>query len=239
MSEMARRFLRQRLGSAGTLVALGLLALLAALPLNSGQGIGISATLAILILASGCVSRDIASGAIQMILSRPLTRVEYLFGRYSGAILAYLIFLMGTVASAFVLGQLLSRLMSTQSGPDFSWPAAGYAVLDSLSAGALVAAIVLLFSTFLRGWGDVLAFVLAAVLLGSIQGLGQLLARPGLAKAGKIAAENLFPSLSWNPILHGRDILAEATGQYVLAICAYLTLAAVVFARREFPYGQD
>jgi hypothetical protein len=239
MTEMVRRFLRQKFGSVGTWMTLGLLALLAALPLNSNQGIGPSATLAILVLAAGSVSRDIATGTIQMILSRPLTRAEYVFGRYLGALLAYLIFLAGTVLVAFTLGRLVMRLTSGGAGLVFPFAAAGYAVAEAFFGGALLAALVLFFSTFLRGWGDVLALVLATILLGSTQALGQALNQPGLVKAGRIAAENLHPTPSWDSLVHGREILSEATGRYVLALVVYLALAVIVFARREFSYGQD
>src|SRR5262249_29461377 len=162
-----------------------------------------------LILAAGSVSRDIGSGALQMILSRPLTRLEYLFGRYVGILLSYAIFLVATVAVAFALGRLAIRLATVYSGPEFSFSFAARAVLEAFSAGALLAAILLFFSTYLRGWGDVLALVLATVLLGSTQPLGFALNKPGLAKAGQVAAENLYPKLPWESLLQGRQILSE------------------------------
>jgi ABC-type transport system involved in multi-copper enzyme maturation permease subunit len=239
MSEMVRRFLRQKLASVGIWIALGLLCLLAAIPLNSNQGLGPAATLAILILAAGSVSRDIGSGALQMILSRPLTRLEYLFGRYLGILIAYSIFLIATAAVAFALGRLAIGLAAVYSGPVFSLSAAAHAVLEAFSEGALLAAIVLFFSTFLRGWGDVLALIIATALLAATQPLGFALNKPGIAKAGQIATQNLYASLPWDSLLQGRQILSEASGRYVLALCAYLVLAAVVFTRREFSYGQD
>ncbi|HEY6931628.1 MAG TPA: hypothetical protein VJA66_18295 [Thermoanaerobaculia bacterium] len=239
MTEMVRRFLRQKLTSVGIWIALCLLTLLAAIPLNSNQGLGPAATLAILILAAGSVSRDIGSGALQMILSRPLTRLEYLFGRYVGILLAYSIFLVATTGVAFVLGRLAIRLATEYSGPVFSLSAAAHAVLEAFSAGALLAAIVLFFSTFLRGWGDVLALIIGSVLLVSTQPLGFALNEPGIARAGQIATQNLYPKLPWDSLLQGRQILSEASGRYVLALCVYLTIAAVVFTRREFSYGQD
>jgi ABC-type transport system involved in multi-copper enzyme maturation permease subunit len=236
---MVRRFLRQKFGSAGTVIALGLLALFAALPLNANQGMGPSATLAVLVLAAGSVSRDVASGTIQMILSRPLTRTEYLSGRYVGILATYLIFLAGSVVLAFGLGKLVLRMAPEHTGAGFSFAGAGNALAASFFEGALLAAIVFFFSTFLGGWGDVLALFLGTVLLGSTQALGQALGLPGLAKAGQIAAENLHPTPSWERVLQGQEILAPVTGRYVLALVAYLALAVIIFARREFSYGQD
>src|SRR5262249_58635757 len=128
MSEMVRRSLRQKVGSPGTLIALGLLALFAALPLNANQGFGPAATLGVLLLASGSVSRDVSTGAIQMILSRPLRRSEYLFGRYIGTLLAYIGFLAASVAIAFALGRIILAT-PLPDVPAFSWSAAGRGVV--------------------------------------------------------------------------------------------------------------
>jgi ABC-type transport system involved in multi-copper enzyme maturation permease subunit len=238
MTEMVRRYLRQKLGSPGTLIALGLLALFAALPLNANQGFGPPATLAVLLLASGSISRDVSSGAIQMILSRPLRRSEYLFGRYTGTLLAYLWFLIVAVAVAFILGRIILAT-PLPDAPAFSWSAAGRGAIEAFFAGALLAAIVVFFSTFLRGWGDVLALILVTILLGSMATVGQALQKPALVKASQIASQNLYPSLDWNHILLGKDIVTGPTSQYFLALAVYLTLATLVFNRREFSYGQD
>jgi ABC-type transport system involved in multi-copper enzyme maturation permease subunit len=236
---MVRRFLRQKVGSPGTMIALGLLALFSALPLNANRGFGPSVALAVLLLAAGSVSRDVSSGAIQMILSRPLKRSEYLFGRYFGTLLAYASFLIAAVAVAFLLGRLFLSASPLAEGPPFSWPAAGREAVAEFFAGALLAAIVLFFSTFLRGWGDVLALVLATILLGSMQALGSALNRPALVKAGRIAVENLHPTPDWSHVIAGHDIVSGPTSQYFLALASYLALATLVFNRREFSYGQD
>src|SRR5215813_11301205 len=107
---MARLFLRQKVGSAGAVIALGLMAVIAALPLNAGQGLSGLDTVAALVLAAGCVSRDASSGALQMILSRPIRRTQYLAGRYVGFLLCFLLFLAASVLLATILGQIVARL---------------------------------------------------------------------------------------------------------------------------------
>ena len=239
MTEMLRRFLRQKLGSVGTVVALALLALLTALPLNAQQSIGFAGTLAVFVLAGGCVSRDAASGALQMILARPIRRTDYLAGRYAGILVALLAFLAVSVLVAAALGTLVIRLLPPSSAPEFSFSAAGRIAAEAFFAGALLAAILLFFSTFLRGWGDILAFVLASILLGALQALGQALRLPTLAKSADIVKENLSPSVPWETVLRGQGVFGEPMGRYVLALVLYWTLAAVIFSRREFSYGQD
>jgi hypothetical protein len=239
MIEMIRRLLRQKLGSPGTVIALLLLALLTALPLNAQQSVGLAGTLAIFVLAGGCVSRDAASGALQMILARPIRRTDYLAGRYLGILIAQAVFLAACVLLAGALGSIVGRLLHSPASAEFSFPAAGRLVGQAFLEGALLAAILLFFSTFLRGWGDILAFVLAAILLGSLQAVGQVRHLPALEKTVQIVKENLSPSVSWDLVFRGQSVSAEALGRYVLALVLYWTLAAVIFSRREFSYGQD
>jgi len=238
MIEMSRRFLRQKLGSPATIFVLCVLALMASLPLNAGQGFGSTDTLAALILAAGCVSRDASSGALQMILSRPLSRAGYLAGRYLGILAALLLFLAGAIGLAAALHAVMERF-SGGLPQDFSLKAAGLAAGHAFLGGALLVAADLCFSTFLRGWGDVLAVVLFFLLFNSMQGLGTALRLPILAKAGELARANLAPSIAWEDVFAGQDVLGEATGRYVLALTGYATLAVLIFSRREFSYGQE
>ncbi len=239
MIEMARRLLRQKLGSPATILALCALALVASLPLNAGQGFGSTDVLAVLVLASGCVSRDASSGALQMILSRPLSRAAYLAGRYLGVLAAQAAFLAGTIGVAAVLHVLLGRLGGGSAAPDLPLQAAVLAAGHAFLAGALLAAALLCLSTFLRGWADVLAVALVYLLFNSVEGLGATLHLPALARAGELARENLAPSVSWEQVFAGQDVFGEATGRYVLALTLYGALAIAIFSRREFSYGQD
>ena len=239
MREMVRRFLRQKFGSTGTVLTLLLLALLACLPLNGGQGFGSIDTVAVLVLAGGCVSRDAASGALQMILSRPIRRTEYLAGRYAGILAVFALFLVCAIAIAAAANAVLIRLQIGTDPHGFPFGPAGMAAGRAFFAGSLLAAALLFFSTFLRGFGDVLAVILSTILLGSAQNLGRLLNKPLLAKIGQIVQENSAPSVPWEDVLRGRQVLGEATGRYVLALALYWTLAALVFCRREFSYGQE
>jgi hypothetical protein len=103
----------------------------------------------------------------------------------------------------------------------------------------LFAAVLLFFSTFLRGYGDVLAYFLLSLLLAAPGALSGPLKMPWLSTLGNIARDNILPRVSWNEVLRGKGILAAPTGAFVLAVTAYLTFAAWIFSRREFTYGTD
>lgn len=237
MIEMARRFLRQKFGSGGLVAALVVLGLLEVLNLTShGAARGfVMASWAIFILAAGSVSRDISSGALQMILSRPIRRTQYLFGRYVGILASYAIFLVATsLIALIVVGLLLPRApraVFAELPASVLAAASGSAFLS----GALQAAILLFFSTFLPGIADLLGLLLLYLVLN----LPQLSRASALRRAAETARENMLPAVPWESVLRGDGVLGAATGRWVFALIVYLALAAVVFSRRELPYGQE
>jgi len=174
-----------------------------------------------------------------MILSRPIRRTQYLAGRYVGFLLCFLLFLAASVLLATLLGQIVARLApspmpGTRPATDFLRVCA-----SAFFRAALLGAIVLFFSTFLRGWGDVLAVAVFAILFGSLISLGQALNLTFLRRAGELARDNLWPSVPWDAIFRGERLLSESIGRYVFALLLYWTLAVVIFSAREFSYGQD
>jgi hypothetical protein len=119
------------------------------------------------------------------------------------------------------------------------FPALGALALAAFLGGTASAALILFFSTFLPGYGDVLAFILLAPLTALPEAAGQILKAPWLRKIGPILRQNLLPSIDWSAVLRGEHVLGEATGRWALALVAALVAALVVFSRREFAYGND
>jgi hypothetical protein len=237
MIEMIRRFVRLKFGSAGLVVALAVLGFVQLLGLAAGgasAGFPV-ANWAILVIAAGSVSRDVSSGALQMILSRPIRRTHYLFGRYLGILLSYGLFLLATSVLAFLFVHLI--VLRTAHGPaaDYSTAALAVGAGQAFLSGALQAAILLLFSTFLPGIADLLGLLLVYLVLN----LPQFSQVPWLRTAGLRAGENMLPPVEWAGVLRGHGVLGAATGRWVFALTVYLALAAIVFSRRELPYGQD
>ena len=237
---MVQRFLRQRFSSAGVVVALAALVLFTAPQLaGSGGRSGLeTATLPLLILAAGCVSRDAASGALQMILCRPLSRTDYLLGRYLGILAGFAVFLVAACGLALLFSRGLLPAIGRPPVPIAFQDLAMQALAALLGASAS-AALILFFSTFLPGYGDVLAFILLAPLTALPEVAGQVLHAPWLQEAGPMLRRNLLPSLDWSAVLRGHDVFGETTGRWALALVAALAAALVVFSRREFAYGHD
>lgn len=239
MSEMVRRYLRQKTHNLGVLIALGSLALLAGVQLaasggNAGLEVG---TLGVFILAAGCVSKDASSGALQMILSRPIHRTSYLMGRFLGVLAGYGAFVLVSVGLALVASRVLPLVGAAP--PPLSVAALTRGAAEAMLDAAGMAAPILMLSTILPGYGDVLGYVLLTPLLALPGVVAQVLDAPALGKAGALVRDNLLPSLDWSAVLAGQDPLGEPTGRWVLALVAYLALGMVFFCRREFAYGQD
>lgn len=231
MIEMVRRFLRQKYGSAGVVVALALLALIETFHFGSrGTDAGFSVSnWAIFLIAAGSVSRDLSSGALQMILSRPIRRTEYLFGRYLGILAAYAAFLAVTSVIVFLAVKAIPS-----GAAEFRVSGLAVAGAGAFLSGAFQAAILLFFSTFLPGIADLLGLLMLYLILNLPPWKSAW-----LQQAAEKARENLIPMVPWNEVLRGDGVLGAATGRWVFALCVYLALAAVVFCRRELPYGQD
>jgi hypothetical protein len=236
MIEMVRRFVRQKFGSAGLVVALaalGLVQLLAVAAQGAAGGFAMAGW-AILVIAAGSVSRDVSSGALQMILSRPIRRTHYLFGRYLGILLSYGLFLLATSVLAFLFIQLVV-LRTARGTADYSLASLAGGAGQAFLTGAFQAAILLLFSTFLPGIADLLGLLLVHLALN----LPQFSSAPWLRDAGERARENILPAVEWTRVFRGHGVLGAATGRWVFALTVYLVLAAIVFSRKELPYGQD
>jgi hypothetical protein len=235
--EMIRRFVRQRFGSVGLVAALAVLAMLELFNLASrGAGSGFAmASWAIFVIAAGSVSRDISSGALQMILSRPIHRTEYLFGRYLGILTSYAIFLLVTSLLTLLVVQVFSSRAASAAVPDLSVNAMAIGAGDAFLDGALQAAVLLLFSTFLPGIADLLGLLLLYLALN----LPMASKARWLRDVAERARENMLPAVAWNEVLRGHGTLGAATGRWVFALTVYLTLAAIIFSRRELRYGQD
>jgi hypothetical protein len=239
---MVRRFLWQKFGSTGVVIALAVLSLLTAFQVaaaGKGSALESGGFIALLILAAASVSKDSSTGALQMILSRPIRRADYLFGRYCGILLAYAIYLAATLGLALAFSPILGRLFGGENSRGLSLADLARGAAGSLLSAALLSAVLLFFSTFLRGFGDVLAYFLLSLLLGAPEILSRPLRAPWLAELGTVARENILPRVEWEKVLHGEGVFSPATGQYALALTAYLTFAAWIFSRREFSYGHD
>jgi ABC-type transport system involved in multi-copper enzyme maturation permease subunit len=226
--EMVRRFLRQRSRSTGVVVVLCLLAGLTAVTTGGRAAAGPGGYLALLILAAASISRDASSGALQMILARPIRRTDYLFGRYVGIVAAFAAYML-----LCVLFALLVRVLWVKGAP----PLSPTGLLADFGYGTLwaaqIAATLVFFSTFLPGYGDVISVVVLEALLSIRTNAA------GIQKVAESLRRELLPSVSWESVFRGDPAALAAAGRAVLAATLFLSAAVLIFSRREFAYGRD
>ena len=239
MIEMVRRFLRQKFDNPIVAVALAVMALLIAFPgAFTGQPSPSSGFLALLLLAAGSVSRDVSSGALQMILARPISRTDYLWGRFFGILSAYAVFLAAVALLTLVFSAAVLPALHVPHAP-LQWAGLARAFAAAFLDGVLVAAVLLFFSTFLPGWGDVLGYFLLTLFLSALPSIGAGLQKEWLTRLGLTLKQNVLPEPNFGAIFSGERRVSEAVGQWALAITVFLLAAALVFRRREFAYGHD
>ena len=228
MIEMVRRFLRQRSRNTGVVVLLCLLAGLTGVTSGGRGGAGSGGFLALLVLAAACISKDASSGALQMILARPIRRTDYLFGRYLGILAAFAAYSLLCVAFAVIV-----RLL----WPKGALPLAPTEMLADLAYGTLwaaqIAATVVFFSTFLPGYGDVITVVVLETLVSIRTNVA------GIQKVAETVRRELLPNVRWESVFRGEPDALATAGRAVLAATLFLTAAVVIFSRREFAYGRD
>ena len=230
MIEMVRRFLRQKLRAGGSVVLLALLAAFTGLSIiasGGAAGPGGGGYLALLILAAAAISRDASSGALQMILARPIRRTDYLFGRYLGIVVAFAAFSVLSVA----LG-LLVKVLWGPHGPIEPMMVAGGVGFATLWAAQMAAPIVF-FSTFMPGYGDVIALLLLQIFVSMRTNVAWMV------KASETLGRELLPTVAWPAVFRAEPAAMAAAGRAVLAGTLFLAAAVIVFSRREFAYGRD
>jgi len=239
--EMARRLVLQKFGSVAVVTLLSLLAALIAFgaAADGARGRAFStASLALIVLGAGVVSRDVSSGAVQMILARPLSRTGYLLGRWLGVLWAFAVFL--AIAAGLVVLLALAILPAFHARVEpLSFPALLRGGAGALLDGVLFSATLLCLSTFLPGYGDLIAYFLVVVGLSVVQGIGGAVRIPALDTAARLARENLMPDPDWTALFSGQSTSLEPVGRWALAVSVFILIAALIFRRRQFAYGQD
>jgi ABC-type transport system involved in multi-copper enzyme maturation permease subunit len=197
--------------------------------------ISIFALLVVLFLGSGMVHKEIDKRTIMAILSKPITHLDYLLGKFLG-LLATLVVLMAAMTALFVLACLLTK---TPFKPAFL-----VAILLSVCEMIVVVSVLILFSSFTTPVLTSL-FTLATFLAGhTVQDLERFAivteshAVERVMKGVKIVLPNLDLFNVRNAAVHGLPIATEHVLWAILYALLYggvmLAISDVLFRRREF-----
>lgn len=175
-----------------------------------------------MILVSGACSTDARSGFQRSVLSRPITRFQYLSARWLGGL---------CVAGGLMTAQLLLSFAAAAAlGVDGApgAPVLAASLADVLVTSALLTAYLIVASAMLPGVGDL---VLYAVMVVALQAARELLPESAML-VGMLAGIPMS-------FLRGTDLALASPVAWAIVhasnVAALLGLGAVLFNRRTIP----
>jgi hypothetical protein len=221
-----KAFVRQRLHSPGRLV---FLALLFGSPLlgtwfmwQAGlAGLGTAGFMAI-VVSAGMIGQDVASGTLQLLLARPVTRPAYVISRWLAATLTVCALVAAQLAIALLLLAVRGGLPDARS-------VFVYLAQASLEVAGIVAVMTLL-SALMHGLGDVF-LMFALFVTASVLGSWQRFERLGIE-----LQRVLTPQLPLAGLLAGEPSWFLITS-YFSTVTLALGLAIVLVNRKELSYA--
>ena len=228
-------FWRQRLTSP---VRMALVAMLAGTPLLGvafmpGAGLALlgNAQGLILTLGAGMVGQDLSSGVLQLLCARPVRRSEYVTSRWLGAAIA-------AAALSLVQLALASGVLAARGAA----PTPQAMLL--FGAGRLLecfwtAAVLVLLSSLIGGFGDLGLYLLANLAAGVTQTVGQVKGWPWLVRAGAEILGSLSPTIDLPRLVVATPLPWFPIVSYVSTIVLCLALAIVVVNRKELSYASS
>jgi ABC-type transport system involved in multi-copper enzyme maturation permease subunit len=206
---------------------------------NLGLGaISVFGLVIAIFIGIGLVSKEIERRTIYNILSKPVSRAEFIMGKYAGLLLTLL------VNTAIMTGGFYVALAIEQRGlavRDFSLLAAVYFILLQLAIVVAVAIFFSCVSTSILSAVFTLCLFVIGNFSGDIRAFGQESGSPLLEKLTAVVYYILPNFGDFNVIdqaAHGLRIpgllITANTGYALLYIAVLLSAAILVFEEREF-----
>jgi ABC-type transport system involved in multi-copper enzyme maturation permease subunit len=196
----------------------------------------------------GLVSKEVERKSVYGLLTKPVTRLQFILGKYAGLVLTLAVNISAMTVAFYAV--LYYMDVNSAEGTRAAWPAPAMdprllvAVLMIFAELALVTAVALLFSTFSS---PLLATLLTIGLwvaghfnsdLRQFENVIDVAAIIYLAKALYYLLPNLAPFDIKAEIVHGLPVAARHVALTLLYAAVYtsilLTAAVTIFRRRDF-----
>lgn len=215
------------------------------------SAVALSGLLVVLFVGINLMAKDLDKKTIFMVLSRPLSRAQYIWGKFLGLSLVLLVTLT-MLGGAALLSILLVKLNNPTYFERFSWGAVLLALGSAAFGLEMLLALSMLFASFSTTSFITLIYTTVAYLAGHVIGDVKALVEAPQAVGIEVsvvtlrtvrAAYYLIPNLSLFDLkqqaAHGLPIDPVYLGWSLLYGISYillaLTAAALIFNRREFP----
>lgn len=207
--------------------------------------------LLVLFVGINLMAKDLDKRTIYMVLSRPISRSQYIFGKFLGMVLLIL-----TTISFLSLFAILSILMVKISYPGyfpgFSWTMVILAISFTTLMLILLSALSFLFASFASTSFITLVLTIVSYIIGqSIMDVKALVEAPQLVgiKVSPVTVKTvqvayyLFPNLSLFDLKTQAAHGLAVSPSYILWTISYgivyttlaIVIASLIFKRREFP----
>jgi ABC-type transport system involved in multi-copper enzyme maturation permease subunit len=195
------------------------------------------------IIVAGCqlIGPEFSSGTLQLVLSKPIYRSQYLLSRVAGVVLALWI----VIALSF-LADVIARSIAKHA---IAWSTLSSSSVTFASLAVLVCSLMALFGSFTRSYLNVAVYLSGQIVLSMITGLlafiqrtgrgvfaafgAFLRAHPGFIDGMATFAQNIYPDTPSVPFDHNWLLLIFSNAAVALL------LACLIFRKREVPYGAD
>jgi len=213
--------------------------------------VSLAGLLLVLFVGINLMSKDLDKRTIYMVLSRPISRSQYIVGRFMGMVLI-IVFALLIVSILAVLSIILIKAGHGNENIRFSWSVVILALFFIMLSNILLSALSFLFSSFVSTSFITLLLTVISYIIGqSMQDIRSLIATSQTSGieisqvSTKIVqvAFYLFPNLSLFDIklqaAHGNPVpssyLFWTTFYGVVYICLVITASALLFRKKEFP----
>ncbi|MCU1349833.1 MAG: hypothetical protein JWO56_2863 [Acidobacteria bacterium] len=221
-------------------VLTGLIAAGAAMTTSNSQSWQGVTTLLILILGAQLIGPEFSSGTLQLVIAKPVNRSAYLLSRVAGVVASAWIALWIPFAVYLVI-----RLVRLGI---HDWSTIFAAAVQRSLAMLLIAALLALFGSFTRAYFNIAIYMALYVGLSALGGFLGLLASGSemFGALGRFVASNPWIAMSLHTI-DGNLFPDPPAGSFervwmVMVLTnafVALSVACVLFNRREVPYGAD
>ena len=213
--------------------------------------VSLAGLLVVLFVGINLMSKDLDQKTIYVVLSRPISRAHYIWGKYFG--IALLIIFTVVVLGLFCTGSVFFiKLAYPVYTARIAWTSIGLALTFITISLLLLAALSVLFSSFSSSSFVTLVLTIVSYLIG--QSLGDIKALLESPQGAGVAVSSvalkvinvtyyMFPNLSLFDLKTQAAHDLAVPIDYVCWVSAYgivygafaITLAALIFGKREFP----
>jgi ABC-type transport system involved in multi-copper enzyme maturation permease subunit len=182
------------------------------------------------LLGAGILGQETASGVYQLLFVRPIRRWEYVVSRWLAVVAG---------ASALTLLQLALICLVVASHGLPSTRELMVQATEQVLAVIGIASVILLYSSFLTGVGDVLGIVLTFISAQILGAIGQFRQSDVLIRTGAEVLRFVNPEVAIGPMTVGGGIPWFDLVSYLSTVTLCLAVAVWVLNRREISYASE